>query len=254
MPTIVGLLSTTLLDYPNKLACSVFLKGCNFRCPYCQNPSLVLSAADYVSPQVYQQITQKYPATVLPEEEFFHFLKRRQGILEGVCVTGGEPTLYGDLPDFLSQIKALGFQVKLDTNGSNPELLASLIASSLVDYVAMDIKAAPCKYPAICQIPAFPEQVNRSVNLLLKGTVPYEFRTTLVKGLHTKQDFEAIACWLQGANAYYLQNFEDHGDLLASACGQKELSSRMQSFSPAELQEILDYFSSILPTTTLRGC
>lgn len=195
-----GLQKTTLLDYPGKVACTVFLGGCNFRCPFCHNATLVLA-----------------PERALPESEIFAFLKRRQGILDGVCVTGGEPLLQAGLPDFLRRVRELGFAIKLDTNGAFPDRLAQLSDEGLLDYVAMDIKNAPARYGATAGLVDFDlRPVAQSVAYLLAGSVDYEFRTTVVRQLHREEDFFAIRDWIAGAKRYFLQSFADSGDILAN--------------------------------------
>ena len=197
---IGGLQKLTLLDYPGKVACTVFSVGCNLRCPFCHNASLVTHPQD---------------AGYVTDDELFSFLKKRTGVLDGVCVTGGEPTLQKDLPDFLSAIKALGYSVKLDTNGTNPKILRSVIKDRLVDYVAVDIKNSPEKYVLTSGNIDLFENVKETVALLLSGVVPYEFRTTAVSGFHETEDFESIGKWILGADKYFIQNFVDSGDLIS---------------------------------------
>ncbi len=195
-----GFLKLTLLDFPEKTACTLFTKGCNFRCPFCHNASLVLSRT---SEECYS------------EEEVLLFLEKRRGILDGVCVTGGEPLLHSSLETFLTKVKALGYAVKLDTNGSFPTRLRLLVEKGLVDYVAMDIKNTLEKYPLTVGNPLFDtKDIEQSVAFLLGGHVPYEFRTTVVAEYHTPEDIETIAVWIQDAPRYFLQNFEDSGDLI----------------------------------------
>lgn len=228
---IKGLQKLTLLDFPEKMACTVFTFGCNFRCPFCHNASLVLS--------------DRADGTVIPEEEFFSFLNTRRGILEGVCVTGGEPTLQPDLPAFLSRIKALGFAVKLDTNGYRPALLRSLMGEGLVDYVAMDVKnSLPC-YPATVGITRFDvSPIEESLDLLLSGVVPYELRTTLVAPLHTPESMTELARRIAGAPRYFLQGFEDSGDILAPGMGP---------LSPADTAAVLEAVRVYVPNAQIRG-
>ena len=191
---ICGLNKTTLLDYPGCVAATVFAGGCNFRCPFCHNGDLVLHSAKM----------KEYS-----EEEVLNFLNKRKNVLEGVCVTGGEPTLYSDLPEFIAKIKAMGYKVKLDTNGSNPKMLKQLVEGKLVDYVAMDIKAPVSEYNKVCGVQADTESVQQSVAYLKQGEIPYEFRTTVVKELHTKQDILEIGKWILGAENYYLQSYRE---------------------------------------------
>ena len=190
---IQGLQKMTLLDYPGKIAATVFTGGCNFRCPYCHNASLVLHAED---------------AQDIPEEDFFAFLSKRIGLLDGVCISGGEPLLQEDIRRFISEIKSLGFLVKLDTNGSFPSKLKELVSSGLIDYVAMDIKNFPAGYARTAGTTVdVLSKIEKSVDFLLGNPVKYEFRTTVVKGFHTKEDFIAIGKWIQGAQRYFLQSF-----------------------------------------------
>ena len=196
---ILGLQKLTLLDYPGRTACTVFTGGCNFRCPFCHNAPLVIPGRG------------QEPYT---EEEVLSYLKKRAGLLDGVCVTGGEPTLQEDLEAFLRQVRALGYPVKLDTNGSRPEALRALIGQGLLDYVAMDVKSSPEEYARACGVPVDLEKVNESIDLLLSGCVDYEFRTTVVAGLHTPQIIEQTARRIAGAKRYFLQAFVDSGDLI----------------------------------------
>lgn len=195
-----GFQKMTLLDFPGKVACTLFTAGCNFRCPFCHNSTLVLTPGE----------AEKYP-----EDEILSYLKKRKGLLEGVAVTGGEPTLDPGLPDFLRRVKDLGFPVKLDTNGTAPALLASLVSEGLVDYVAMDIKNCKEKYAATAGVPSLDmAPILESVSFLLSGAVDYEFRTTLVRKFHTVSDIASAAEWISGARRYFLQNFVDSGLLI----------------------------------------
>ena len=196
---IGGLQKVTLLDYPGKVACTVFLPGCNLRCPFCHNPALVLPDRETDS---------------LSAEELLAFLETRRGKLDGVCVTGGEPTLYEDLPALLRQIRGLGFAVKLDTNGTNPDMLEALAQEGLLDYAAMDIKNSPDRYAETCGGVDLLGPVKRSAALLMAGAVDYEFRTTVVRELHDGDSFRAIGPWLSGARRYYLQSFVDRDTVL----------------------------------------
>ena len=194
---IAGLQKTTLIDYPGKIACVVFLAGCNFRCPWCYSSELVLPLKIVNQPRI-------------SEQEFFNFLKQRKGLLEGVVICGGEPTINKELPQFIEKIKHLGYAVKLDTNGSNPKMLKELVNSGLVDYVAMDIKTSPDShfYKDIMTEGIKMEEIKESVEFLQAGKLDFEFRTTVVNTVHTKEDFLEIAKWIGGPNVkYYLQNF-----------------------------------------------
>ena len=196
---ISGLQKLTLLDFPGKIACTVFTSGCNFRCPFCHNASLVNgSNKENIS-----------------EEEFFDFLDKRKGILEGVCITGGEPTLQKDLKDFIIKVKSMGFLVKLDTNGYKPELLSDLIDSNLLDYVAMDIKNSKEKYGLTVDIENFDlAPILKSIDILINSKIEYEFRTTVVKELHNESDIIKISEWIKNSKKYFLQGFIDSGDIL----------------------------------------
>lgn len=211
---IKGLAKLTLLDYPGRVACTVFTGGCNFKCPFCHNASLAVRAAELPN---------------IPEDEIFALLDKRKGILDGVCITGGEPLLMPDIADFLGRIKERGYSVKLDTNGSRPDQLSGLIDLGLVDMVAMDIKNSPEKYALTAGIPDLDlSPIRMSVDILMEGCIPYEFRTTVVNELHTADDMESIGRWIKGASAYYLQSFVDSGDLIGSgmsACSKPTLES-----------------------------
>lgn len=190
---IGGLQKVSLIDYPGHVAATVFTAGCNFSCPFCHNPELVKIGSD------------KF-AMFLTDEEIFEFLKSRQGMLEGVCVTGGEPVLQVDLSDFLAKIKELGFLVKLDTNGSRPEVLRDLVRRGLLDYIAMDIKGPLEKYNKIVGLDVSLENIHESTEIT-REFGEYEFRTTVVPTLHEKEDFISIAKWLDGSKRYFLQQF-----------------------------------------------
>lgn len=193
---VFGLQKMTLLDFPGKVACTVFLGGCNFRCPFCHNFELVDGTM----------------APLMDDAALLAFLKRRRGLLDGVCITGGEPTLNAGLPDLARAIRALGFAVKLDTNGTSPAALAALLGEGLLDYVAMDLKHAPERYAEAAGMEmtsATLDAVRRSAALLLGGRVDYEFRTTVVAGMHDEAAVRSIAAWIAGARRYYLQPFVD---------------------------------------------
>lgn len=195
-----GFQKLTLLDFPSRVACTLFTAGCNFRCPFCHNASLV---------------THIDNNNFYGEEYVLNYLQKRTGVLDGVCITGGEPLMHKELPDFIAKVKALGYKVKLDTNGSYPDRLESLINSGNIDYVAMDIKNAQEKYleTADCSTDDF-ENVKKSVELLKQKKIDFEFRTTVVKEYHTVDDIKKISQWIVGADKYFLQNFTDSGDLI----------------------------------------
>lgn len=226
---IKGLQKLTLLDYPGKMACTVFTAGCNFRCPFCHNASLVTNIDE-------ERIS---------EEEFFNFLQKRQGIIDGVCVTGGEPTLQPDLKEFLKKIKGLGYSVKLDTNGYRPDALKDVVNSGLVDYVAMDIKNSQSKYALTCGLESMDmTKINDSVEFLMSGVVDYEFRTTIVKELHNEDDIQDIVSWIKGAKKYFLQGFTDSGDLICTG---------YSGYDKTELQKLLNIAKNHFETVELRG-
>ncbi len=191
-----GFQKLTLIDYPGKLAATVFAVGCSFRCPFCHNPELVLRS-HFAAPN------NKW------EKDFFAHLKNRKEKLDGVCITGGEPTIQPDLADFIRKIKKMGFSVKLDTNGTRPDVLKELFKEKLLDYVAMDIKNTLEKYDETTGSKADKKRIKLSVELIRNSGVPYEFRTTVVPGLHTPKDFDKIAQWLSGSRAYYLQEYRE---------------------------------------------
>ena len=226
---IKGLQKTTLLDFPEKLACTVFTGGCNFRCPFCHNASLVLRAGEVEG---------------ISEEEFFSYISKRSGMLDGVCITGGEPLLNPDIADFIRKIRAFGLLVKLDTNGSLPDRLKALLDEGLLDYVAMDIKNSSERYALTAGVDKFPEEIEKSINLIIQGAPDYEFRTTVVRELHTTQDIVSIAERISGAKKYFLQTYVDSGDLI---------NDGFSAYSASEMLEILDSARRVLPITALRG-
>lgn len=226
---IQGLQKMTLLDFPGKVACTVFLGGCDFRCPFCHNGELLDGSA---------------PA-VMDDAELLKFLKGRRGLLDGVAITGGEPLLRKDLPDLLRAIRDLGFAVKVDTNGNHPDALDGLLREGLADYIAMDIKNSPEKYALTAGLKSLDlAPIRRSVELLMDGSIPYEFRTTVVDELHGAADFEAIGQWISGAKAYFLQAFTDRDSVPYAGLH-------------APSRENLEKYASIarvyVPYTSIRG-
>lgn len=227
---IHGLQKTTLLDYPGLLAATVFTGGCNFRCPFCHNAGLVCCPDE---------------SPLVSEEEVFSHLKKRRGILSGVCVTGGEPTLQEDLAKFLEKIKELGFSVKLDTNGYRPDVLQDLLHRRLVDYVAMDVKSALSGYAAACGIAAVcTDRILESIELLKHCDITCEFRTTVVKGIHRVEEFEEIGSLLAGSKVYFLQNFRDDGNVMKKGYG---------SFAKEELETIAQIARKYIDRVEIRG-
>ena len=225
-----GIQKMTLLDFPGKCACTVFFSGCNLRCPFCHNASLVLGS----------------PEPVMDEDAFFTFLKKRKGLLDGVCVTGGEPTLRRDLPDFIRRIKDMGYLVKLDTNGSNPRMLKELLEENLLDYVAMDIKNGPEQYAATCGLEKMDlTTIERSIRFLTGGAVDYDFRTTVVRELHNEASITQMGKWLQNVagspvKRLFLQGFVDRDTVKFAGLSAPD-DAKMQQF-----QSILAPFAEIV--------
>ena len=228
---ISGLQKLTLLDYPGRVACTVFTGGCNFRCPFCHNAPLVL-------PERLAQDTD--------EEQVLAFLKRRTGILDGVAITGGEPLIHKEIPAFLEKVKTLGFSIKLDTNGSFPEMLERIVRAGLVDRVAMDIKNCPEKYAETIGLKDFDiAPVERSRSFLMECGIDYEFRTTVVKGIHTEESLLGAAEWIAGAKEYYLQQFKDSGDVIAI--------EGLSAFDEKEMHALADAVARFVPSVKVRG-
>lgn len=226
---IKGIQKTTLLDFPEKLACTIFTGGCNFRCPFCHNASLVLKAGEVEE---------------ISEEEFFSYLTKRKGVLDGVCITGGEPLLNPNLSDFIKKIRSLGLLVKLDTNGSFPDKLEALLDEGLLDYVAMDIKNSKSKYALTAGLKDYPEEIEKSIDIIIKKAPDYEFRTTVVRELHDIQDIVEIASRIKNAKKYFLQSYVDSGDIIETG---------LSPYSAQEMLEILEKAQSVLPISALRG-
>ncbi|PWL54348.1 MAG: anaerobic ribonucleoside-triphosphate reductase activating protein [Clostridiales bacterium] len=232
---IRGLQKLTLLDYPGKVACTVFTDGCNFACPFCHNASLAHRPG----------VPPVGAPPAIPADEVLAFLRKRTGVLDGVCITGGEPLLQEGLKAFLSSVKELGYSVKLDTNGSLPARLKELVAGGLVDTVAMDVKNAPDRYAETIGRPVYDmAPVCESVDFLRSLSGRYEFRTTVVRELHTISDIEAIGRWLAGAEKYFLQSFTDSGDILAPG---------LHAHEPETLRRMLSAVRPYIPAAALRG-
>lgn len=225
---IGGLMKTTLLDYPGKVACTIFTVGCNMKCPFCHNSELI-----------------EGNSSLIDEDEVLSFLKKRVGVLDGVCISGGEPTLQKDLKEFIQKLKEMGYLVKLDTNGTNPELLKELVNDHLIDYVAMDIKNSPKKYSETAgNSSILLSKIKESIEFLLEGKIEYEFRTTVVEELHEVSDFKEIGAWIYGAKAYYLQQFVDSDAVVFSG---------FHGCSKEKMEEFLSCVTPFVPNSTIRG-
>ncbi len=227
---IHGLNKTTLLDYPGHVAATIFLGSCNFRCPFCHNKDLVLHPSSQ---------------PVLSYHEVLQFLKKRHGILTGVCITGGEPTLHADLPKLIKDIKDIGYLIKLDTNGSNPLMIQSLYLQKLIDFVAMDIKTSPLDYATVTDVPSVNmDAIYESVDYLMHSGIDYEFRTTVVKEFHNAETFYQIANWISGCKSYYLQNFKNSDTVIHKG---------YHSYTKEELLSFVDILSTDIEHVLLRG-
>ena len=228
---IAGIQKLTLLDYPGTVACTLFTVGCNFRCPFCQNASLVL-------PGLREEL--------IPTEEVLRFLQGRFGILDGVAITGGEPMLQADIVDFLSEIKKIGYRVKLDTNGADPDGLQLLIERGLIDRVAVDIKSSRENYASAIGLADAPvDRIDRTRELLMTGTLPFELRTTVVQGIHTDEEIRRIAEWIAGDEEYYLQQYRDSGEIMNP--------TGLSSPSEVKMQHFADIVRPFVPRVQIRG-
>ena len=226
---IAGFQKLTLLDFPNRVACIIFTQGCNYKCPYCHNSELL----DINAP------------ALMDVTEFFRFLERRQGLLDGVAITGGEPLLRKDIVEFIKRIREMGFLVKLDTNGNHPDKLGEILDSGLVEYVAMDVKNSKERYGETIGLPQFDiRRVDESIQILLSGKVEYEFRTTVVKEFHDAASFEGIAEWIKGADNYYLQGFVDRETVMYSGLG---------AYSKEEMETFQDIVKPHVKHIEIRG-
>lgn len=226
---IYGLQKMTLLDFPEHVACTVFLGGCDFRCPFCHNYELADGTA---RPE-------------MSDKDLLSFLSKRVGLLDGVAVTGGEPCLNPELPQLLRDIRALGFATKVDTNGCHPDMLEKLLAEGLVDYVAMDVKNSPGKYAVTCGVETVDmDKIYKSIGLLINGDIDYEFRTTVVKEFHEKEDFEKIGIMIAGAKRYFLQCFTDRDTVPFGG---------LHAPDSDELREYAEVVKLRIPSVKLRG-
>ncbi|MBR0139040.1 MAG: anaerobic ribonucleoside-triphosphate reductase activating protein [Firmicutes bacterium] len=229
---IKGFQKLTLLDFPGRVAATVFTPGCDFRCPFCHNASLVLDLDE-----------------ALDQDEILAFLKGRLGRLTGVAITGGEPLMQPDIADFMKSLKDMGYAVKLDTNGSFPQKLRAVLDEDLADYVAMDIKNCRGRYAETCGLPESASEgllsnIDESIAILRSSGIDYEFRTTVVKELHRIEDIEAMGRWMAGNDAFYLQCFKDSGDILKPG---------LSAHSEEEMRALCDVFKAFVPKASLRG-
>lgn len=224
---ISGFQKLSLVDFDGHISATIFVSGCNFACPFCHNSGLVAGSEPDLN-----------------ENEILEYLKKRFGILDGVCISGGEPTLYPDLPEFIEKIKKIGYTIKLDSNGTNPQMLKSLVEKKLIDYIAMDIKNSFSKYSNTIGKDFDTNILNESIKYIMTCGIDYEFRTTLVKELHSQKDIEDIAKMIQGAKRYYLQKFEDSGH-----CIKQGLSAVPKDIA----QKYMEYLKKAIPNTHLRG-
>ena len=223
---ICGIQKVSLVDYPEHVATTLFTSGCNFACPFCHNAGL----GKGIEPEI-------------PHEEIFAYLRKRKGVLDAVCISGGEPTIHPDLTPFISTIKDMGFLVKLDTNGTNLPVLKELVNKGLIDYIAMDIKNSPDKYPLTSKYYHF-DNINEVVQYIMTCGIPYEFRTTIVSGHHTHEDMVAIGNLISGASNYYLQKFEDSGNCL---------NSGLSAIDKSTAEEFCNILRDKIPNVQLRG-
>ncbi len=224
---IVGLQKVSLLNYPGLVSATIYVNGCNFRCPFCHNSSIVKGEYEKLS-----------------EDEVFKYLEERKKMLDGVCVSGGEPTTQKDLKDFILKLKDMGFKVKLDTNGYNPSVLKQLIELKCLDYIAMDIKNSDEKYSKTAGVPIEISVINESIELIMQSGIDYEFRTTVVEEFHSLADIEFIAKKIKGAKAFYIQNFEDSGDIMQSC---------LHGFKKSKLEEFVKEAKKFISNSNLRG-
>jgi pyruvate formate lyase activating enzyme len=247
-----GIHKLTLLDYPEQTACTVYTIGCNFLCPFCQNVSLIVEVEeqqDKTEGQVHclerTQDSEPVPLSWITETEVLEFLETRRGLLDGVCIGGGEPLLQKNLESFIDKIKALGFLVKLDTNGSFPDKLENLIKNGKVDYVAMDIKNAPKKYAKTIGLPEYDiSPIEQSIQILRDNAISYEFRTTVVREFHSLEDLLSIARWISWADKYYLQSFINSDGVLHKG---------LTAYSDTDMHMLLVETRKILSCTEVRG-
>ena len=227
---IAGLEKMSLVDYDGYVSATIFTAGCNFKCGFCHNAPLVIDCNNL---------------PIIPEEEVLSYLKKRTGVLDAVCISGGEPTLQKDLPFFIEKVKNLGYKVKLDTNGTNPELIKTLFSNKLCDYFAMDIKNDKFSYAKIIGFDKFDTvKIEKSVEFFLSNKVDYEFRTTLVKEFHKTENIALIGEWIKGANKYFLQKFKD---------GQTNINGGLSDIELETAKKYIQILKPMIKTVKLRG-
>ena len=227
---ICGYQKTTLLDYPEHVAATIFTGGCNFRCPFCHNADLIVKSNE---------------SSPIAKEEILAFLQKRKNVLSGICITGGEPTLQPDLKDFIINVRELGYKIKLDTNGYRPDVILSLLEENLLDYIAMDIKAGLSNYAKVSGIPNLDtSKIMKSISIIENSGINYEFRTTVVKELHSRQDFLEISEMLSSSSPYFIQSFKDSGNILTPG---------LSSCDTETLNQYLAIVKNKLPFSSLRG-
>ncbi|MDD5527719.1 MAG: anaerobic ribonucleoside-triphosphate reductase activating protein [Patescibacteria group bacterium] len=244
---IGGLEKLSLIDYPGELSAVVFTIGCTFRCPFCYNPMLVLSGSDRSGDTLPRGEEIDKDHTRLNEDDLFLFLSRRQNKLDAVVITGGEPTMHQDLPEFIRKIKKLGYKIKLDTNGTNPAMLKKIISANLIDYLAMDIKAAPADYPRATGVKFDFEKIKQSVKIIMASNLPYEFRTTCVPGFIDADGIAKIGELIKGADKWYLQNFKSDAELIDNNLRGKS------GFTAAEMETFASIGRKYVKKCEVRG-
>jgi anaerobic ribonucleoside-triphosphate reductase activating protein len=227
-----GIQKTTLIDFPGKVACTLFLPKCNFRCPFCHNRSLVF---------------EEETGVTITEKEALEFLEERKEFLDGACITGGEPLLHKGLLEFCKMVKAKGLLVKVDTNGSMPGVLERLLHEKAVDFVSMDVKASPKNYALAAGVEVDLEKIGKSISLIRELALGYEFRMTVVPGIHSKEDFEAIAHWLKGSKKFFLQQFAPGEELV-----DQEFSKK-RPFPAEKLREFAKILEGSIGSVEVRG-
>lgn len=229
-----GIQPFTAVDYPGKIACIVFTAGCNFRCGFCHNPEFVLLSK-----------IEKIKESFIDEETVFRFLEKRKGLLQGVVITGGEPTIHPGLTSFITRVKEMGFSVKLDSNGYRPNVIQQLLDAELIDYIAMDIKGDREQYQELVEGCTNVEHLEKSVEFIMYSSIPYEFRTTLIKEIHTPPVLENIGQWISGAQNYYLQDFRPEQTL-------QPVYQTYHSFSQEEYTEAVSILNKYINNVTIR--